>query len=422
MTNTGLDGAFGGVGSVTLPAGYRLKNTLATNNTIYVDLVRKSDQSRRLFKYNNRGKLDGQWGDGGSVALTVFDAPLTDASKLAFDGHSGDIYVAAVPLYEGRSELNVQRINAYGFSDQTFGTTSVNLPGDDSDRTGTIGRLMPMVHHQLLIATNIRQTNAGGASGTESVQLTRLTQFGRADRTFDKDGTTTVISGSFSSNAAGTDVTRDVPTVTQLADWFSESYRVVDVRHTYHYQLSTDPHPVILGGTDLQSADSIIVHFDGSVSTLRRENEALPLVRTKISPASRPSFESPRFFVPLTARIMNGDGVQVIGGKGIGQRPEVTSPVKMFVDLDQRGVQSYDALGTHATLLDDQPNGTVLRTDDSLQRLDFLWMRDSHWGRRGRTTIDADLTTVAVDGDGSVLAVSDNGRTLYRFNGKLSAG
>ncbi|MDB5325208.1 MAG: hypothetical protein JWM57_777 [Phycisphaerales bacterium] len=422
MTNTGLDDAFGVAGAISFPKGYRLRNTLGADNSIYVDLYHPADNTRWLFKYDNRGHLETQFGEGGRVALN-FESPGTDVSKMAVDGYYGDFYVAAVTLYQGQQDLDIQRFRTNGRRDKTFSAKDVILPGGPGT-TGEIGVLEPVVHRQLLVGTNVTETSSSGGDsmGTHSVRVTRLLSSGRADPAFSGDGTATIIEGHFAFTNGNTDIAVDEPKITQLVGWTDDSYRVVDTRHTYHYQLSSGlyqgKNPTLLSGTDLQSADSVVVNTDGSIAAGTENNLHLPLVRTKIDPAAGRSFFSPRLWVPLAAQVDYPDSVWVIGGRDSGHG-QVIKPVHLSVSATHRDIQPYDLGDARTSLLADLIGGLFLRADDVVTKLDFFWVRDKHFGRRGRITIDSDLTMAAVDSDGALLAASDNGRMLYRFDGTL---
>ena len=414
MTNTGLDIAFGNGGTLTLERNLRAKNVLAVGGAVYVDTYSASEKARYLFKYSNRGKLDADWGRKGRVSLNVFDDAAKSDSALAFDRSTGSVYVAGTALYVGRRELDVQRITASGQTDSGFSAARVNLSGG-AGTTGHIVTLLPQADNTLLIGAEVKESFAGpgkSTNGTEYVRLIRLSSDGTLDRTYNKKGFVSVFAGNFDTSGTGI---RDVPTLTDLTA-SADGVHVVGFRNKYDYRYR-GPETPMQAGTDFWYAKVETVRPDGTLIAADSRQHML-----SHRPVANAFPGAIRFYGPLTARLgSNGDELEILSGYRAGFDAAVTKLSEQTINSDLTGGSGGidvppDGPTTLLTAFGRQQT-TYVRTGNIVTRLQGPSHVVADWGRAGRISVDSTVSLLGVDDGFRLMARSDNGRAIYRFNG-----
>ena len=435
-TNSGLDTTFGGDGGVNLPNGYVFHSAIGTHDGVFVDAYSGFDKVRYLLKYTNDGTLDTGWGRRGRATLGALSNPSLDESKLAYDGHSGAVYVGVQPRNRTAdvATLEVQRITASGKVDSAYGNGGVFVFTEKADIQG----LVPLLHNQLMIAAErYVDTTPSGASFELSTSMTqidliRVTQNGLRDSTFGRRGIATVSTGQYTGNFGdfGGGETSERSAFADLQLRSDGGYRVIETRNNHQYDESFGGNNTLLdaGSTNRVSVDSIVLSKAGVIYPGLTQNYGVASAKTtKSVPAN-----SPGFYVPAYAAA-NGDGIVVVGGIGTSKLngglfteqgnyatyPLYSKATVLRLSPGQRTLEAMPLAGRGIVSFVRGSTGTlIVRSGTFVQRFTSNLKLDRTWGASYGIQVDDDTFLAGVDNTGRLLAQSGDGVVL-RLNGRF---
>lgn len=436
MTNTGLDATFGGDGGVNLPSGYVAHNSIGTKDGVFVDAYSGFDKARYLLKYTNDGTLDTTWGRRGRATLGALINPSIDASRLAYDVHSGAVYVGVLPRNRTAdvTTMEVQRITANGKVDSAYGNDGVFVFTERADIQG----LVPLLHNQLMIATErYVDTTPSNASfelstSTTQIDLIRVTDTGVRDSTFGRRGVATVSTGQYTGNFGdfGGTETSERSTFSDLQLRSDGGYRVIETRNNHQYGESFGGNNTLLnaGSTNRVSVDSIVLSKKGVVYPGLTQNYGVSSAKTTASvPAN-----SPGFYVPAYAAA-DGDGVVVVGGIGTSKLngglftekgnyatyPLYNKATVLRLSPGKRTLEALPLAGSGIVEFARGSAGTlIVRSGAYVQRFTSKLTLDRSWGGKHGIQVDDDTLLTSIDDAGRLIGQSGDGVVL-RFDGSI---
>jgi len=196
-TNGTPDNGFGSSGIITKDAGTGKNNASVLNALLLSDgkfLVASqyyngTANSLLISKYSSNGLLDNTFGNAGHIYIDVIsDLFSTDQSKNKILGvQSNGKIIVSYPYYDiiNGIQLEVQRFNANGTADNSFGTVGKTTISPDDN-------IVPAGIYNTLVQSDDKILNVvyglNTDEGLETYSIVRLTNNGVLDNSFDGDG------------------------------------------------------------------------------------------------------------------------------------------------------------------------------------------------------------------------------------------